>query len=197
MRTKEICQSLLSHDFIYVPKAFLSSVYQNSVRSSPRGVSFQYVVNKFPSGNNSNFTLNIQGKDTHCKKHDGFGDNDCHFDWSEEAVGMYSVAMPRLLDESARIKAKVVLENHVSHSFDCALCGQPCDVGLPLIHFDYQFQMPPCPVDLRNYTQEFKYSLWKHSPTEGFVTIPLEANVEVYSSPGNLLAEFEVSGTIR
>jgi hypothetical protein len=197
MALKEFCHAFLQHDFHF---SFLTT-HGPALRGglfnarSPKGISFHRVIGKFPE--DSQFLLQLEENSTHCQVYDDFGVNDCHFNWKEEAVGNFSTAISTVLDESSFVEAHLVLEGHIPYKLSCALCGQPCEVGLPVIDFKYTFRMPDCPVDLRNHFQDFQYQLWSHSPTEGMVSISLEATATVYSAPGVQLAEFEVKGTIR
>jgi len=170
---------------------------RGSFQTSPKAITFHRIIKAFPEGRDSKFVLNLQEEDKHCQDFDEFGVNNCHFSWSDHAVGDYWVELPQVLDESASIQANLLLEGHIPYTINCALCGQPCEVGLKLIDFQYSFHMPPCPVDLSNRTQDFHYALWSHSPTEGLITIPIEGTVIVFSSPNEKLAEFDVFGTIR
>jgi hypothetical protein len=199
MVLKEFCQSMFRNRV----KVSIFNVYRKSARGkgsstldrSSNGVSFHRVIGTFPE--KSQFLLELEESSSHCQVYDEFGVNDCHFNWKEAAIGNFSTSISKMLDESSSISAHLVLEGHIPYKFNCALCGQPCEVGLPLIDFKYTFRMPDCPVDLSNHFQDFHYHLWSHSPTDGLVSISLEGTAIVYSGPEEILAEFEVVGTIR
>jgi hypothetical protein len=164
-------------------------------QSSPKGVSFHRIISTFPD--DGSFLLELNDADSNCQVTDKFGVNFCHVNWKDQVFGNFSTRIGQVLDESSTIEADVMVEGHIPYKIQCALCGQPCEIRLPLINFKYSFHMPPCPVDLRDHFQDFQYQLWSHSPTEGLVSMSLDASVVVYSSPDEKLAEFEVLGTIR
>ncbi|KAG7368382.1 hypothetical protein IV203_031125 [Nitzschia inconspicua] len=197
MAFKKFCHSLVQYEF---HSSFFNAYKtalrgRGSIERSPKGVSFHRVISSFPE--DSKFVLELQNSDTHCKVSDEFGVNDCHFNWKEQAEGNFSTAISTVLDESSSIEAHLIVEGHIPYKLSCALCGQPCEIGLPIINFKYTFRMPDCPVDLRNHFQDFQYQLWSHSPTDGVVSVSLEGTAIVYSSPEEKLAEFQVEGTIR
>jgi hypothetical protein len=200
MKAKEFCHSLfdtnLNSPLLHMYRAAFHPRFQGeSLQLSKKGVSFHRVITNFPD--NSEFLLSFEKEESYCEAIDEFGANNCHFNWREEVVGNFSTAISQQLDEESSLQADLVLEGHIPYRINCALCGQPCKIGLPIIHFEYSLHMPPCPVDLSNHSQDFHYQLWKHSPTEGMVSISVEGNAVVYSSPGKKLAEFEVSGAIQ
>jgi hypothetical protein len=198
MVLKEFCHSLLWNG-VKLPSF---DIYRKTTRRektyldrSANGVSFHRIIGTFPE--HSQFLLELEDSSNHCHDYDEFGSNDCHFNWQEEAIGNFSTAISKVLDETSFIEAHVLLEGHIPYKLHCALCGQPCEVGLPIIDFKYTFRMPACPVELTNHFQDFRFQLWSHSPTDGLVSISLEGSAIVYSAPTEILAEFEVVGTIR
>lgn len=196
MALKSFCHSLFQHEY----RLPILNGYEGSLRGgdaverSPKGVSFHRVISTFPG--DSKFVLELEDSDKHCKMTDFFGVNDCHYNWKEEAAGNYSTTISTVLDKESYIEAHLTLDG-IPYKLHCSLCGQPCEIGLPVIDFTYTFKMPDCPVDLRNHFQDFEYQLWSHSPTEGVVVVSLEGNATVYSAPNKILAAFEVEGTIR
>jgi hypothetical protein len=198
MVLKEFCHSFFRNGVnlpIFNIYRRASRGYGWSLDRSPDGISFHRIIGTFPE--NSQFLLELEDRSSHCRVYDEFGVNDCHFNWNDKAVGNFSTAISKVLDESSSIEAQLVLEGRIPYKLNCALCGQPCEVGLPIIHFKYTFRMPDCPVDLRNHFQDFQYQLWSHSPTDGLISVSLEGTAIVYSAPEEILAEFEVVGTIR
>jgi hypothetical protein len=198
MVMKDFCYSLFRHEF----KTPIFNIYRrpslgggSSIDRSTKGVSFHRVIGTFPE--KSQFLLELEDSSSHCQVYDEFGVNDCHFNWKEEAVGNFSTAISTVLDESSSIDVHLVLEGHIPYQVNCALCGQPCDVVVPVINFKYTFRMPDCPVDLKDHFQDFHYRLWSHSPTDGMISLSLEGTAIVYSAPKEILAEFEIIGTIR
>ncbi|KAL3941002.1 MAG: hypothetical protein SGARI_000756, partial [Bacillariaceae sp.] len=193
---KDFCHSLLQLNFnANILRAsnslLLRRPEEQTLQSSPKGVSFHRVITDFPE--NSEFFLSFEKQETWCQANDIYGANDCHFDWNDDVVGNFSTAIPQMLDESSSLHADLVLEGHIPYTIDCALCGEPCKLEVPLIHFEYSLQMPDCPVDLSVHAQDFDFQLWKHSPTEGLVSVSVEGNAVVYSAPGQKMAEFQVS----
>ena len=202
MRMKDFCHSIFRFDFnIHIPRLHQSVVPQQPQESvpvplsSPKGVSFHRIITSFPE--NAEFLLNFDQQETYCAATDEYGANDCDFGWGTDVVGNYTSKIPQILDEGSSLHADLVLEGHIPYHLDCALCGQPCELKVPLIHFEYSLKMPPCPLDLTDHSQGFNYQLWKHSPTEGLLTVSVEGTATVFSSPGEKLADFQISGAIR
>jgi len=52
-----------------------------------KGVTFSRTFTHFP--NNASFDMYMDGH--HCQERDEFGDNQCHFEWGEDASGNYTM----------------------------------------------------------------------------------------------------------
>ena len=195
LKMKEFCHSMFKLNFRPSTVHHQQLVREPSV-SAPKGVSFHRVITSFPE--NAEFLLYFEQQESWCAATDQYGANDCHFEWNDDVKGNFVAKFPQILDEQSSFHADLILEGHIPYHIDCAMCGQPCKLELPLIHFEYDLAMPDCPVDLSNsFFSDFDYQLWKHSPSEGLVTVSLEGTATVYSSPGQELAQFQVSGSIR
>jgi hypothetical protein len=57
------------------------------------GLTFTRSIQKL----DASFQLHLQ--EGHCKSHDKYGDNNCHYDWGDDVVGNYTVVSPQLIDE--------------------------------------------------------------------------------------------------
>lgn len=90
-----------------------------------------------------------------------------------------------------------MLDNRVPYSLSCPLCGQDCVLQLPVLKVHYTIPMPPCPVSLEDREQAFAFHLWRMSPTDGWLTIPISGTGQVYEAPDALLASFVVHVTVR
>lgn len=57
------------------------------------GLTFTRSIQKL----DASFQLHLQ--EGHCKSHDKYGDNNCHYDWGDEVIGNYTVVSPQLIHE--------------------------------------------------------------------------------------------------
>ena len=77
---------------------FTSSAFLRTTLSKSTGVSFQRKITEFPSSSK----LSVEFVDTKkCSSSDGFGNNNCHYDWDDHVVVDYSVFVNETLTEEA------------------------------------------------------------------------------------------------
>jgi hypothetical protein len=55
------------------------------------GLTFTRTIQKL----DASFKLNLE--EGHCKSHDKYGDNNCHFEWGDNVLGNYTVVSPQLI----------------------------------------------------------------------------------------------------
>jgi hypothetical protein len=183
--------SILGHS------AVSSQVDSLSSRSN-LGVSFSRSINDIPQDETFTFTLSFDDPNHHCQTSDHFGPNNCHYEWNEYVTGSYHVEMPdKFLNESASVEVTAMLDNRVPYKVECPVCGQDCVLEIPVFKIRYTIPMPPCPVSLKNRTEGFEFHLWRMSPTDGWLTVPVSASGVVYEAPGIELASFEMHLTVR
>jgi hypothetical protein len=83
--------------FLKPPRWIPSSAPWSSLLRGSKGVSFQRTITTFPG--NSSFELYFD--DQHCNSKDAFGDNHCHYDWSDDVTGDYSILVNETITEAA------------------------------------------------------------------------------------------------
>jgi hypothetical protein len=167
-------------------------------RSTNLGVSFQRTITDFPQDSTSSFTLLFEDAERHCGARDEYGPNNCHYDWKESVVGSYHVDMPaKVLNETANLEVTMMLDNRVPYKLECPLCGQDCVLEIPVFKVHYTIPNPPCPVSLQNRSEDFEFQLWRASPTDGWLTIPVSGSGKIYEAPGIELASFDFHLTAR
>jgi hypothetical protein len=146
------------------------------------GVFFSRTLSNLPS--DSSFALNFS--QYHCQERDGYGDDHCHYDWGEDVVLEYYVVLPhiQLLWSSARAVGQFLIDGKLPWSFECPLCGQDCVLKVPVVDLTYTYKMPACPIVLPRAKEShtMTFSLWKDSPTHGWISTRLEGTVVVYKN---------------
>ena len=63
-------------------------------------------------------------------------------------------------------------------SFECAACGEVCEIEVPIIGFEVSFDMPDCPIQAGEYDFSSTFTLPANSPTSG-TEIGVEGDVSL------------------
>ena len=199
--TPSLVTMVSSFDRAVAARLPVSSSSSSSPSSrSNLGVSFQRFIHDIPQDETFNFTLSLDDGTDHCVTEDQYGPNNCHYEWNDSVKGSYLVEMEddKVLTETAIIEVTAMLDNRVPYKVECHLCGQDCVLEIPIFKVHYTIPMPPCPLSLKDRTAKFDFHLWRSSPTDGWLTIPVSASGTVRESPGGAeLASFDFHLTAR
>jgi hypothetical protein len=142
---------------------------------------------------NASFHLDLEGG--HCKSHDKYGDNICHYDWGEQVLGNYTVETPRVIQHGDKMTGSFHIDYVVPYEFSCLLCGEPCIFEIPVLDITRTLEMPPCPVG-PYYGNRLQEQLMTFSPTGGIKT-RLEGTVKLITNKNDTIAEFSVSAYVK
>ena len=189
-----------------VPATATAITPSSSVSSSSlAGVTFDRSITKFPN-DGATLTLNFYRNNTStattkrtsasattsnnvedddndyidvCTTHDIYGDNTCHYNWDDNIIVKYSIESVTQFTNQDIVVGNFIIDNRIEYNFTCVVCGEDCVLEIPVIHFNYTFPMPDCPVKPKKRTHTLLYQLWKSSPTHGFITTSIQGTISI------------------
>ena len=82
----------LKRGFVSSDESRPSSLPRSSLRFPEilKGVTFRRTITRFP--HEASFVMNMNGH--YCQERDEYGDNQCHYEWGQDAAGNYTVQLP-------------------------------------------------------------------------------------------------------
>jgi len=163
---------------------------------SRKGLSFRRYVDVFPLSPNASASIYL---DRGCQDHDGYGDDNCHFNWGTTIKGNYTIRLGQPLEAEDYMDGHLKFDDTLHYHFKCAMCGQDCNLQLPVIKANITIPMDEeCPVKDRPRTLHINKTLWKYSPSDGLITTKVEGTVYIIQGrTGDTLVEFRLQGSLR
>lgn len=106
-----------------------------------------------------------------CSKEDAYGSNDCSLNWGDSYKVDVTGTLPFDIDTGAKMDADLKV-SVFPWKFSCMLCGETCEITVPIVGKKIPVPFPDCPVSGQSISRSTTIDLPATSP------VPIQAEVK-------------------
>ena len=132
--------------------------------------------------------------DKDCTSTDQYGCANAVAKWGDSLKVTYNTTVPKDLDATYKVSIAAKVNNVLPFNVDCAICGTPCSVTIPIIKKKITIPSQPCPIKANTYSGSTTAALPSKAPVPLKVTFT--GTFKIADASGNTVISGSASGEV-